>query len=379
MNTLQEKDGEIVRDPFVAYVIEHDLENDHFGLSRDILKILSDGAEHRFSEILEATGRLRVGLARTLKFLMALSAKNFEVFGFKVVKQKRKGETFYKLELSPSRGDTPTIRDRKHASTRQPDATRDISENLGFLRRRIDIALMDFGINDVKINDRPKENFDSKVSAASWFLYDEKRRAVIDMFTDAANLGHSVSTLWICEKLDIPNIGNHFPNLDRDTHRKALELGFVVTKVGGGYYALFELEDGSRKKALMRKYGKGFEVECTYLDSLSVFNHKELVKRLDEFYEEGYEEICVKRRDLTLNIAAAQRKNRNITVKEAAASIGQKSVDFTADWIRDSRVIRYKSGFYLRYRSDNKLECCLLDENADAARDIKPKGVITNY
>jgi hypothetical protein len=369
-------------DPFVAYVIEHDLKNDHFALSREILRVLSDGREHGFSELLEETGNTRrPNMCRSLKYILALAEKNFDVFGFKVVKVTRNRNTFYRLEFKSDRGELPAERERRHSSPRRPEETIDVSGDLEVLRRRIGIALSGFGINDVKIKDKPGADFDSKVSNASWFLYDEKRKAVVDMFAAAAKNGQGVSTLWICEKADISNAShaNHFSNLDRDTHRRALDLGFVVAKVGTGYYAVFELDDASRKKALKLKHRSEFADKCTYLDRLKPFSYKELVGRLNEFEEDGYKEIDVKRRNLTLNVAAAQRKGKNINVKEAATSIGQKSIDFTADWIAESKRLRYKSGFYLRYRSDDKLECCLLDEEADSPMDIKPSGVTANY
>lgn len=365
-------------DPFVAYVVEHDLSGSKYALARSILELLGTGQELEFGEIMTATGQSRINLAKRLRQLLALTNKYFELYGFKVDKNKGGGKSVYKIVPYPGRPVEPKERDRKYFDVQPRGPVElEIGSEISQLKKRIAIALEERDMQDLEVLDRPDEELDDLIDNSSWFFDGKYDEAIVREFAESAKKGNALNTLELQNKLGLPNEDFHIRDLETYSFRHPAELGFVIKLVRTNFYTVCQFGRRSRINALRDTYTDEEFRMLTYLDKLEPLNLKKLIHRLNA------EEVSIDetQKKLALKVANAQLEGRHLKTPDALKAIGFKKNSRCALHARisNSKRERFQTGFFLRYRVDSTLECCLLDSSADMPMSIKPIGVQSNY
>ncbi|MBI4127289.1 hypothetical protein HY463_01120 [Candidatus Peregrinibacteria bacterium] len=367
--------GQTGRDPFVDYVIEHDLSGSRHESARRVLDICNDGGKHTFGEMLKSVNPDHGNLKKLLERLIVLTAAHSETFGFKFVKsQGENGRFIYYIQPNPNRPVEPAPRNRKLdiKGLVGPDEI-DIGDVSVKLRERYKIALESAGFSELSILPEPNEDLDAVVDNASWFFPSELSRRIVAVYVQAAKSGKAVNTNALATRFDLHNGDTGVRYYERDTIIAAPEVGFVIAYVRRCYYTLLQLDPQSRIHALRRKYGEAGFRNSTYMDKLEEFSMITLSSRLR--CSDDDEAM----RNLVVAVAGAQLQSAHLSSHQARKVLGCVSNYAVINGIAASRHNRYKNGYFLRFRRDNTIECRLLDKDCEVPMHIKPQGVRANY
>ncbi len=364
------------RDPFVLYAINHHFAGPSLGAYRELLLLFSDGSERGFAELLQSTGQSEANLAKKLRQLVQLTEKYFDIYGFKITRDLTQKKASYKLEPLPNRSAIPPERKRKIFSLEyNGPAQESIEPQREKIHQRARTALEDFDVIGVHFLPRPDEEIEQRLRNASWFLTDSVASASVQALVEAAQEGNALNVNALQIKLDLPNKDNGFRNYERDTMSHAAELGFIIVFVRKAYYALLQLDNASRRKNLGRRYSDETLRDSTFLDLVMPFERRILLARLKA--SEG--ELDDIQKKLVLAVARAQLSGIALDTAQALDAINLKSRHALQNRVKRSKHERYKTGFFVRYRTDERLEVCLLDDSEEVSPFIKPIGILANY
>lgn len=334
---------------------------------RAIFRVFADRPMETLSlkDVVNASGVKRNTALKALHRLVELTDEWADEYGFRIILE------YVRSEYSP-----PAIRVRAElADTFSPTACRRVStcdryrptipfELTDEVRRHVRFLLESRGIPHMPVCDEPPSDAGALVDNSTWVLYQEfdEIRMMREILANARR-GRATSTFRLKSKSAVPSGKRAITNrMEAKTVIQALKLGFFVEVVRGqmGYIFPFFLDPKVRRELLLGRNLATDTMELPFFDEVRPFSFREFKRRLP--LPRVQETLQTDRHlpaALYTRVAKDQSQGIYRTGPEWASQMGLCVATF---WqlIRDAQRIRHERGFYLRYRSDNKVELVLL-------------------
>ncbi len=338
-------------DERVKHVLNHHFTDPRAENLRAVLSYLGlrEGEEIGTGELRNVvTGASTDATSRVLRRLNRLLDEFGETLGLKLIQTRRtSAETFYRLVFLA--GSVVTNKTKlatlSHVPTHLP------LDEASFRRtsRLISLPLL---------QEPPSEKETTSLFTNARFVRPEDNELeYLRLLTEAARRKMSCSFAWLRSQLDIPVKDKRLlSNFRQTTVDSAAEIGFVVDALRSRHHGIFFVNHDARERVLLEKFSGKNEVN-TCLDKTIAFDGEILEARLKKI---NLLELPREKRKAIRLIAQAQAEAKPIHRGEFLRQSG-----FTKEQYgylhHKSQVKRYDWGFYIRMRSDDTMQCVLID------------------
>lgn len=363
-------DAKVLRDRIMRAIEKHFSPTDRGDrnvVRRAILRVFADRPLQTLSlkDVMNASGVQRYTAAKAINRLVKLTNEWAYEYGFRII-----------LEYVPSGYRLPAISVRAELSDKfRPTNCRRVSTHdrcsptIPFwltdkIRNHIRFILDGRGIPGMPICDLPPVEASRLVDNSTWVLQPESGEvSMMREILANARRGKATSTFHLKSRRGTPSEGRGVTNrMEAKTISHALELGFFVEAVRWriGYIFPFFLDPKVRRELLLGRNLVSDTSKLTFFDQVKPFSLREFKRRLSEpKTQEMLKADSHLPTELYQRVAHDQSQGIYRTWPEWASIMGLYAPTF---WqlIRDAQNVRHERSFYLRYRSDTKVELVLL-------------------